>query len=443
MTIPTLKRTTRAGRRSEQATITRSLVRGVLTIGVLGAVLWLCITVFSGVPLVNYRYVHATVPQIGDLQAHDPVRIAGITVGQVSELNVTAQGEALLTLQLKPGTKVPPGTTVALRTNGLLGARYVQVIPGTGRGELSPHATIHAGTNALTYGVPQALDTFDTPTRTALGDMINALGIGLSGKGEPLNQAIATDAGAAPQFETFADTLLAEPEQIERLLPALDGATTALAGPRADYGPLFRTAAVAVRPLVDQRPAVQQSLEVAPGALAAATSGLHRGETLLNAADKLAVSLRSTLPDARSGLRAASLLLHDSHAPLRSALSLLRSAQPAVPAALTVTGHLLPVLEPLDTTLTRSRTVFNGLAPYGCDFETMSATWRSMDGNVQNPAGGPEDSPGFGAPLRTPDEFRLTISPDPFQLAFGHTSPFFSRQGYQPPCSAPAGSFLG
>src|SRR5207244_3542441 len=110
----------------------------------------------------DYRTLYVDARAVGNLRAHDPVRVAGVRVGQVGGLRISSGGRARVRLQLEPDA--PPFQTnskVAIRAAGLLGARYVELVPGRVGTPLADGATIHAGDNALTFGVSEALDTFD------------------------------------------------------------------------------------------------------------------------------------------------------------------------------------------------------------------------------------------------------------------------------------------
>src|SRR5207253_997437 len=144
---------------------------------------------YNGVPGRSYSTVYVEVPQIGNLLQHDQVRIAGVRVGQVERRSITPDGHTRLALQLEPGVSLPADTTVAIRASGLLGARYVQLVPGRSTRVLASGSTIRAPGSSITIGLPEALDTFDAQTRGALGSTLGELGTGLLGHGTQLNDA--------------------------------------------------------------------------------------------------------------------------------------------------------------------------------------------------------------------------------------------------------------
>jgi virulence factor Mce-like protein len=385
---------------------------------VIALVIWLGISAYNGVPLKNYSTVYVTIAQAGNLLAHDPVRIAGVRVGQVVEKSIAPDGRIRLQLQLEPGVSLPADTVVRLRASGLLGARYVELIPGRSTRTLAAGSTIAAPNAALTYGVPEALDTFDTQTRGALGTMVRELGAGMLGRGTQLNAAIRNSAPQFVPFQQLAEAILANPGAAQRLLPSLDQLTTALASSRVAVAGTFGPAATAL---------------AAPGALIAAKAGLGQGESLLDAASALADAARVTLPDAPSGLQQATALLAETHPDLQRANSLLQAARPAAPAALRLTASLQPLLAPLLQGLQNLIPMENQIAPYGCNIENMGAVFRSMTG-----FGGTGTGP-HGPAM----EFRLTVVPPGGLNFFGakDTTPLTKRDGYPAPCKYLASTY--
>jgi phospholipid/cholesterol/gamma-HCH transport system substrate-binding protein len=59
-----------------------------------------------------------------------PVEIAGIEVGQVTDISLE-EGKARVTLQLAPDVKIGEDVEAAIRTKGVLGDRYVELILGS------------------------------------------------------------------------------------------------------------------------------------------------------------------------------------------------------------------------------------------------------------------------------------------------------------------------
>lgn len=70
------------------------------------------------------------------------VRMAGLPVGEVMTKNLTANFRSLVTLRLEEGVLVPEDTAAVIRTDGLLGDKYVELEPGGALDNLAPGGTI-------------------------------------------------------------------------------------------------------------------------------------------------------------------------------------------------------------------------------------------------------------------------------------------------------------
>jgi phospholipid/cholesterol/gamma-HCH transport system substrate-binding protein len=414
-------------RRRESASPTRTFVVAGVTTLVVVLLVALSLSIYHGVPWVNYKTIYATAPETGNLIPHDPVKIAGVRVGQVSGISIGSDGDARMKLQIDPSTKLPAGTSFLLRANGLLGSRYVELIPGHSSGELVSGSTLHGNADSVTYGVPEALDVFNAKTRGALGHMVTGLGTGLLGRGTGLNQTIheiAAESTAAQQLVAG----LVGPGHLSRLVPSLESLMSPLDTAKDNIAALLQPGATGFEPFVTQRAAVQNALAQAPSALAAANAGLGNGERLLDAADELSVQARAVLPAAPGGLKATTTLLATSHPALARTKSLLAAADPAIPAVLHVTGALHPVLPRLSSALARATPIANQVSPYGCNIENFATVIRSMTGSGSSAEPGGPDGPAMA--------FRLEIIPaSPTELlGTADIGNLVQRVGYRPPC---------
>lgn len=73
--------------------------------------------------------VEAVLPTAAGLDRNAPVRIAGVRVGKVEDIRLVG-GRALLVLSLDPGVELRQGARVQVTSLGMLGDRYVEVLPG-------------------------------------------------------------------------------------------------------------------------------------------------------------------------------------------------------------------------------------------------------------------------------------------------------------------------
>jgi phospholipid/cholesterol/gamma-HCH transport system substrate-binding protein len=375
---------------------------------------------------------YGLVPNAAGLRVNDDVRAGGVKVGEVN--NVIARGrDALIEFKLMYTMKsLPAGTQVLVRPVGLLGTRYVDLVLGSSRRTLPQGATITGGSNSLTYGLPEALDTLDATTRAALSSDLQALGAGFDARGAQLNQTLQVLPTGMHNLQSLSATILQQPLAAARLFPSLEEAAAAFDSARNAFAGAFAPTAAGLEPFVAQRAPMQQTLTRAPGTLAAARTGLAQGSVLLAGARALSAGVAETLSIAPGGLRATASLLGGTHAALHQATTLLAQLQPTVPSTLAITSHLRPSLTPLHQLFAALRAPVVTLGRYGCDIDNMLANWRSTSGQA-TPGGG---AAGIG-PLTT---YRLDVIADAGSLAgsqLGLSGPRnINTDTYPAPCTS-------
>jgi len=318
-----------------------------------------------------------------------------------------------------------------VRGRGLLGARYVELRPGSSANLLAPRSTLRtASATSLAYGLPDVLDTFDTETRGALGETLRGLGQGLLARGSDLNETLRLAPEGGPEAQRIVAALLERPGAVERFVPSLNGAAGALDDARNDIAATFRPTVRALQPFVDREASVDQTLATSPSTLRAARPALDAGTKLLAAVEQVATAANKTLPAAPRGLRATTRLLTRSRRPLARTASLLDSARPAVKKLLTVTDAAKPVLTPLRVALDGLIDPISRLGAYGCDVRNMVNNWHSALGF------GTDAGRDYG-PL---NNFRVTVAAGTEALTGIQplsSSPVADRDYYPPPCKYP------
>jgi len=93
------------------------------------------------------------------------VRVSGVQVGKVKRLELVA-GKALVVLSLPEGLAIPEDSQVELRTQGVLGERFVALLPG--------RSDRQVGSGRLKGATPVSLDDL-TQTLSQIGDEVLAL----------------------------------------------------------------------------------------------------------------------------------------------------------------------------------------------------------------------------------------------------------------------------
>jgi phospholipid/cholesterol/gamma-HCH transport system substrate-binding protein len=407
---------------------------GLITIAAIFGFILLAENSYNGLPFLSYRTLYVSLPNIGHLQQHDAVDIAGVRAGQVLT-TTTRNDRALVELQLQGVGSIPANSRVIVRADGLLGSRYVELDPGNSRKLLPNGATIVAGPDSYYNGVPEALNLFDPKTRTALGEMINGLGAGLLGRGSQINQAIHVGAPWGADLSTISASVLSRPGAAAAFLPSVNSGMAAMDGARNDLAGGFAPAAQALRPFTDRRRATDEAVSDAPGTEHAVDDNLSTpGLRLLASLQTLGRAADGALPTAPAALRAATGLLQAAPQPLRQTKTVLAQVPDAAPSTLAILAALRPDLKPLRQAFNKLVDPVTNLAEHGCDIQNMFDGTRSLTGYGKLP----------GGPWGPDGGFPLTVLAGPEianrELDTGFKYP--RENLYPPPCAYSPGAVM-
>jgi ABC-type transporter Mla subunit MlaD len=178
--------------------------------------------------------------------AGEQVRVAGAPVGSIASLDVTANKQAAVTLQINDARFTPfhANGTCAIRPQSLIGEMYVDCNPGTAAAPALHR--IAGGPGTGTYYLPVtgthspvdfdiAQDIYREPVAQRLAIILNELGTGLAARGSDLNAVIHR-----------ADPALGNTDQVLKIL----------AGQNRALAKLATDSAAVLAPLAQQRGAL-------------------------------------------------------------------------------------------------------------------------------------------------------------------------------------------
>jgi phospholipid/cholesterol/gamma-HCH transport system substrate-binding protein len=120
--------------------------------------------------------VEVAFDSVAGLNAKAPVRVAGVKVGMVEKIELAGR-KAKVTLLLDQPIAITEGTKAAVTNAGILGDKYVDLIPGEPAAPKLAAGTVIEGTSPITFD--SALARFDQ-----LGQSLQQLTGDLSGDGE-------------------------------------------------------------------------------------------------------------------------------------------------------------------------------------------------------------------------------------------------------------------
>ncbi|MGI4800995.1 MAG: outer membrane lipid asymmetry maintenance protein MlaD [Janthinobacterium lividum] len=123
--------------------------RGVAEVAT-GAVIIVLALGFLGYALINTGrdktgglHLNAQFDNIGGITSGADVRLAGVKVGNVSDVTIDPRTfQAILGLTVRPDLKLPTDTSAVISTGGLLGGQFVTLSPGGASADLADGGTI-------------------------------------------------------------------------------------------------------------------------------------------------------------------------------------------------------------------------------------------------------------------------------------------------------------
>lgn len=113
---------------------------------------------------------------VGGLDLKSPVRIAGVQVGKVDKIELE-NGKARVSLRIYPDIKIPKGAKAGIKSTGLMGEKYVEVIPGEEAGVVGERERIIQGAPSADLDkLVSELSTIAEDIRGITGALKNVLG---------------------------------------------------------------------------------------------------------------------------------------------------------------------------------------------------------------------------------------------------------------------------
>jgi phospholipid/cholesterol/gamma-HCH transport system substrate-binding protein len=149
--------------------------------------------------------VQAVFHQVDGLLEGNPVSYAGVEIGKVAEIDVTPK-EVLVKLRIKSHVKIPEGSTFTINSSGLLGEKYVEILP-------NPNGETYLADGDKVIGVdPQRIyDLLQIMEQTAkdIQKLVNNINdvLGNEQSKAALKQAILSLQATASNMEVFSASL--------------------------------------------------------------------------------------------------------------------------------------------------------------------------------------------------------------------------------------------
>lgn len=206
---------------------------------------------------INQTGYRAEFAQAAQITAGDPVTVAGIDVGKVSDVAL-AGDHVVVSFKVRNDVRVGSQTRAAIKLTTLLGRRYLELSPA-GDGEVT-NRTIALANTAVPYDLRQALadatTTFEQVDADRIAQSMTTLDQGLTGVPEALPEALAN-------VQALAGIVAARRDQMGSLLKNVDTLTATIRDQRANLGALVLQGRDLLSEITTRREAVHRLLDSA------------------------------------------------------------------------------------------------------------------------------------------------------------------------------------
>jgi virulence factor Mce-like protein len=256
---------------------------GAVTVLVVVVAVFLSYQANKGLPFVPTYQVSAEVPNANTLVPGNDVRIGGLRVGQITDVepvshddgSVSAKVDMDLNQDLDP---LPEDTAVVVRSRSALGLKYLELRRGTSDRGFQAGATLPlSSARPEPVEIDQVFNMFDEPTRVAIQGNLLEFGNALAGRGVSLNNAIGELRPLVERLEPVMRNLASPDTGLSRFVSALSATAEEVAPVAEVQGQLFVDLDTTFRAFADvARPFIQESISRSPEAEDVAIDTLPR-----------------------------------------------------------------------------------------------------------------------------------------------------------------------
>jgi phospholipid/cholesterol/gamma-HCH transport system substrate-binding protein len=424
----------------------RILTMVAFALSCFGIVVFLWLSFGGAVPLKPKGYqVEVSFPEATQLAQEAEVRISGVKVGRVKKTKANKQtGLTDATIEIDSRfAPIPKDTHAILRQKTLLGETYVELSPGSGRGDasklLADGGHLSQGHVGQTVELDEILRTFDPQTRAAFSTWMDQQGEAVRGNAGAISDALGlltpfadnTDKVLAVLNHQSAETRLLVRNTGE-VFHALTERQGQLRGLIVNSNRVWEVTARRNQELAD-------TFRVLPTFLRESRTTTRRLTSFAKDANPLIDQLR---PAARQ-LSPTLVDLNDVSPDLRNLFKdidpLVRVSRTGLPATTQVLNNTRPLLRRLDPFLRQFTPIIDYLGLYKHEI----ASFFALDSAVTQAQDVADNTTGRLHYLRTQNPSNPEIMAGyPSRIASNRSNPYFAPQTYKPGQLKVFGSYL-
>jgi virulence factor Mce-like protein len=353
---------------------------GIAAVVLVIAIVYVSYTAPNGLPLERSYGMTVDVPNANRLVRHSQVRIGGVRVGQVADIEAipaTASGPSHARVRLRLNQSVDPvpvDTRVLVRPVSVLGATYVELIPGAHAATVPDGGSLPLARSTERPELNDLLDVFDRATARRVQETLGATGNGLAGQGTALNRSLESMSRAIPALHDVSQALNSPTTRLPQLISRYAAFSAGLAGVSDELAGLVTNASETFGALEREHPALGDTIAQLPATERAVTSGIDLLKGPLDDLGDLMTDLRPAVRRLPTSMAAGAGVMRDGIPALEGVPAFTVNLRPALDAlhafsrrtqtsgVLRKIDELLRAAQPLFAQLAESESRCHGLA---------------------------------------------------------------------------------
>ncbi len=258
-------------------------MRRIVIIGLLVAIVpWIVIGIVreAGDDDTNDAYyVRAIFDNASTIVGGEDVKIAGVPVGVISDMNVTEENKAAVTLRIDNEAFTPwrADASCTIRAQGLIGEKFVECEPGSTdapklrrirEGDGEGERLLPVENTSSPVDIDLINNVMRLPYRQRLSILLDEFGSALAGRGEELNEIIHRANPALRETDEVLAILADQNRDLARLARDADEVLGPLARERESFADFVVQANATGEATAERRDDIRRGIELLPDFLA-------------------------------------------------------------------------------------------------------------------------------------------------------------------------------
>jgi len=275
--------------------------------------------------------VSATFPNAGQLVEGNHVEVGGRPVGSISDIELTEDGRAEITMRLNEFAPLHVGTTATIRANSLSGIanRYVALDLGPdSEPEIDDGGSIAADDTTAPVDLDQLFNTLDEPTRKALQQVVQGSAQQIDGRSKEGAESLRYLNPALSTTSQLIEEVVYDKQTFERFVIDTSRVVSAVADRRGDLSDLIGNANQTAAAIGDENVALAQTLDRLPQTMRIANTTFVNLRATLDDLDVLVAESKPATRRLPEFLRALRPLVRDARPTIRDLRTLIRAPGP-------------------------------------------------------------------------------------------------------------------